>query len=175
MNTFPPRCSVRRGRPAAGNTVSDVPRTSITSARIANSCERAKAASGGTRPVLFVPQAFGGEPPHVWRNMALQALVHGAKGLVWYAWNEGREGVGLRQAGRDGQHERDSTLARLLRGERDGGERGGRAGERGQGEARRRMLRHRVEGLREPCQPLAFLLHANILPYLRHLCDMVAR
>ena len=58
--------------------------------------ERAKAASGGTRPVLFVPQAFGGEPPHIWRNMALQALVHGAKGLVWYAWNEGPKGVGLR-------------------------------------------------------------------------------
>ena len=48
---------------------------------------RAREASGGTRPYLCVPQAFGGEPPHVWRNMALQAIIHGAKGLIWYAWN----------------------------------------------------------------------------------------
>ena len=63
--------------------------------RIAQWTERAKAASGGTRPVFFVTQAFGGEPPHIWRNMPLQAIVHGAKGLLWYAWNEGN-GVGLR-------------------------------------------------------------------------------
>ena len=36
-NTFPPFCKVRRGSPAAGKTVSDVPSTSITSARIASS------------------------------------------------------------------------------------------------------------------------------------------
>ena len=58
--------------------------------------ERAKAASGGTRPVFIVTQAFGKEPPHIWRNVSLQALVHGAKGLLWYAWNEGPQGVGLR-------------------------------------------------------------------------------
>ena len=53
-------------------------------------------ASAGRTPVLVVPQAFGYEPEDIWRNMSLQAIVHGAKGLVWYAWNELQPGLGLK-------------------------------------------------------------------------------
>lgn len=56
--------------------------------RVSHWMDRANEVGGGMRPYLCVPQAFGGEPPHVWRNMAIQAIAHGAKGLIWYAWNE---------------------------------------------------------------------------------------
>ena len=45
--------------------------------------------SGWSRPYICVPQSFGKEPPLIWRNMAFQAIVHGAKGLIWYPWNDG--------------------------------------------------------------------------------------
>ena len=57
-------------------------------ASISRTADRALAATGGIGPMIFVPQAFGHEPPDIWRNMSFQALCHGAKGLIWYAWRE---------------------------------------------------------------------------------------
>ena len=63
-------------------------------AMVSSWLDRAHEASDSTRPVICVPQAFGAEPPDIWRNMGIQAITHGAAGLIWYAWNEGN-GVGL--------------------------------------------------------------------------------
>lgn len=63
-------------------------------ALVARRVELARAASDGVNPVFCVPQAFGSEPVPIWRNMALQAIVHGAKGIIWYAWNEGNPKAG---------------------------------------------------------------------------------
>ena len=53
-------------------------------------------ASAGRTPIMVVAQAFGYEPEDIWRNMSLQAIVHGARGLIWYAWNELHPGLGLK-------------------------------------------------------------------------------
>ena len=50
MNTFPPACKVSRGNPAAGNTVSEVPKTKNTSLLIASDCDAANASSGNDSP-----------------------------------------------------------------------------------------------------------------------------
>ena len=73
--------------------------------------DRAVEASGGNTPVVFVPQAFGHEPPEMVRNMSLQAVCHGAKGLVWYAWRE-NDTVGLKYNSRL-QTEMAELIARL--------------------------------------------------------------
>ena len=66
--------------------------------RVAQSIDLAQAAMGRERPIWVVPQAFGYEQkPNSWRVptpaqercMTYQALVHGARGLVYYTYLDG--------------------------------------------------------------------------------------
>ena len=66
--------------------------------RVATSVEQAQAAMDRQRPIWVVPQAFGYESkPNSWRVptpaqercMTYQALVHGARGLVYYTYLDG--------------------------------------------------------------------------------------
>jgi len=56
---------------------------------ISDAIERGLAAIRGDKPIVFILQSFGGEPEDMMVNMAYQAVIHGASGLFWYAWDEG--------------------------------------------------------------------------------------
>ena len=49
---------------------------------------------GNEKPVFSVLQAFGHESRVKFRQMAYLALIHGAKGLLWYTWGGSSEGIG---------------------------------------------------------------------------------
>ena len=50
-------------------------------------------ATKGNRPVFCVPQSFGGEPPETLYAMAYLAVIHEARGLIWYPWDDRTEGL----------------------------------------------------------------------------------
>ncbi len=49
-------------------------------------------ATKGDKPVICVPQSFGHEPEGPFRAMAYLALAHEARGLIWYPWDDGKNG-----------------------------------------------------------------------------------
>ncbi|MDO4570970.1 MAG: hypothetical protein Q4D38_11335 [Planctomycetia bacterium] len=51
--------------------------------------EKAWNATKGEKPVICVPQSFGKESPEALRAMAYQAVVHEARGIIWYPWDDG--------------------------------------------------------------------------------------
>lgn len=72
-----------------------IPRSPIV--RVADSVERLQDAMGHSKPIWAIPQAFGGyggwtrpPTPDEERNMTYQCLVHGARGLVYYTYWDGR-------------------------------------------------------------------------------------
>lgn len=72
------------------------PHTPITA--VSNIMDMARKATKGKQSIIFVPQCFGKEPEDAWRSMAFLALTHGAKGLIWYPWNQvggGPVGLGM--------------------------------------------------------------------------------
>ena len=54
-----------------------------------------RAACGDERPVLAVLQSFGWEPQEKFRAMAYLSIVSGARGILWYCWQEGDPPNGL--------------------------------------------------------------------------------
>ncbi len=54
-----------------------------------------RAACEDRKPVLAVLQSFGWETQDKFRAMAYLAIVSGAKGILWYCWEEGNPSVGL--------------------------------------------------------------------------------
>ena len=63
--------------------------------------EAARKTLKGRKTLIVIPQSFGKEPEDAWRCMAFQALTHGAKGLIWYPWNQ----IGGGPAG-EGMHDK---------------------------------------------------------------------
>lgn len=58
---------------------------------------RAVEATKGDRPVWLVNQSFGPETPEQLKAMAYLSLVKGAKGILWYPWDDGeKEKKGLK-------------------------------------------------------------------------------
>lgn len=53
--------------------------------------KQAVEATRGNRPVWLVNQSFGMETPEQLRAMAYLSLVNGARGFLWYPWNDGEE------------------------------------------------------------------------------------
>lgn len=53
--------------------------------------ERAQSATKGDRPLWLVNQSFGTETPEQLRAMAFLSLVKGARGILWYPWDDGAE------------------------------------------------------------------------------------
>lgn len=53
--------------------------------------KRACDATKGNRPVWLVNQSFGGETPEQLRAMAFLSIVKGARGILWYPWDDGAE------------------------------------------------------------------------------------
>ena len=51
--------------------------------------DMAWAATAGDRPVICVPQAFGTETPEILRVMSYLGVVHEARGILWYPWDDG--------------------------------------------------------------------------------------
>ena len=65
---------------------------------VANVTDAARQALNDRKTLIVVPQSFGKEPEDVWRCMAFLALTHGAKGIIWYPWNQiggGPVGLGM--------------------------------------------------------------------------------
>jgi hypothetical protein len=56
---------------------------------VANRIDMLRKATGDTKPVISVLQSFGFEPLDKFRVMAYLSVVHGAKGILWYCWQEG--------------------------------------------------------------------------------------
>ena len=54
-----------------------------------------RAACGDERPVLAVLQSFCWEPQEKFRAMAYLSIVSGARGILWYCWQEGDPPNGL--------------------------------------------------------------------------------
>lgn len=52
---------------------------------------RAEEAVKGERPVWLVNQSFGPETPEQLKAMAYLSLTKGAKGILWYPWDDGAE------------------------------------------------------------------------------------
>jgi len=52
---------------------------------------RAREATGDHKPVWLVNQSFGDETPEQLRAMAYLSLVKGARGILWYPWDDGAE------------------------------------------------------------------------------------
>jgi hypothetical protein len=53
--------------------------------------KRACDATRGNRPVWLVNQSFGGETAEQLRAMAFLSIVKGARGILWYPWDDGVE------------------------------------------------------------------------------------
>ena len=62
---------------------------------VANRIDMLRKATGDTKPVISVLQSFGFEPLDKFRVMAYISVVHGAKGIIWYCWQEGDPPVGV--------------------------------------------------------------------------------
>ena len=61
---------------------------------VADAIDRARRFSGGRQCIISAGQAFGhkrmhGEEPEDVRAMAYLAVIHGAKGIIWYTWHDG--------------------------------------------------------------------------------------
>ncbi len=62
---------------------------------VATRIDQLREAIGDSKPVLAVLESFGYEPLDKFRAMAYLAIVHGAKGILWYPWEEGEPAVGV--------------------------------------------------------------------------------
>jgi len=62
-------------------------------AAVSERIDQMRSAIGDEKPVLSVMQAFGHEPPRKFREMAYLSVIHGAKGLMWFAWEWGDGGM----------------------------------------------------------------------------------
>ena len=49
---------------------------------------------GNEKPIFSVLQAFGHESRVKFRQMAYLAVIHGAKGILWYMWGDSSSGIG---------------------------------------------------------------------------------
>lgn len=63
------------------------PKNSLT--MVSDWMDLAKQVSKGLKPVVAVLQSFGHEPEPEFRVMTYLALTHGARGVIWYPWNDG--------------------------------------------------------------------------------------
>ncbi len=79
-----------------------IPHSSVN--RVADWMKRAQAAVRGRRPVWMIPQAHNqlayrdktkgrGPTPVEERNMVYQGLIYGAKGIIYYPWDDGPCGL----------------------------------------------------------------------------------
>lgn len=62
---------------------------------VPNRIDMMRKACGDNKPVFSVVQSFGHEPADKFRVMAYLSIVHGAKGILWYPWEEGEPAYGI--------------------------------------------------------------------------------
>jgi len=55
--------------------------------RVATRLDDYRRRVGDVKPVIMVLQSFGQETPELTRQMAYLAVIHGANGILWFAWN----------------------------------------------------------------------------------------
>ena len=70
--------------------------------RVATRLDEYHRRAGDTKPIIMVLQSFGQETEELHRQMAYLAVIHGANGILWFAWRWDDGGMSTSETSRAG-------------------------------------------------------------------------